>query len=721
MSHSKDKKTESKNFVDILNGDVVNSGFTTGVLSTALEGLSSARHDDRDAVGRVLATESFTGSDLAKVRTATATIESDIEASLKAANISVESYQKRAAAAAALYGRDTVSFLRAELRAPSKDSTVIGGQVSKESFMRKGVSISTESYSEKDLRNYRRFSAIYNLQSVKQDAVSDAFFPLIIMDSLEIGVSAAITVTMVFSDTLRSMAGSVAQFRRVNIVKGFRDSKVLENNIVKVVPVYRDSGAGTSNVHFADPTLITPAEKSLGLGTKVLTAPIAKGTKIDLLGISQRKEMLAAGFSNFTDTLSFAGRLENVYVKLGEEAFRLDVYSVPGSIYTPTYIGDDRQLNLIMHTTSVQLSAGTLTANGEESAEQFIKDYNLRLGVRVSSTILTDRGTMDIEGGALELVGATDAEGKPVTAAVEKQLREFVAKGEVIAFDIEQWFENENLRHQGQLFEEKTYLLTLPVPYQSPMTIYKSTFDSENMEEHVGTLVAATSMRMSVSAVRELERASATLKNFKNILDEEGSAPDLDVIGAYIIKPTWLGGEFSVLDMVDSTASANRPDDLEAAIKELLHTFAIELVEKSEYIQAGRLITGNQDFKPELVVAVSQRMSGYLPTEFERGGYKFTVVSSLLEEFDDQIYMAFRNSTSNDGGKNLDPMNFGNTIWAPELLSNMPRDLNGQTSQMLTMMPRWKHNWNNPAIVDIKLTGLDTIYKKIPIETRPFK
>lgn len=695
------------------------NGVSVHQLSAALVGLSSEKHDAGAFTTRSFAKESFTGSDLAALQKTTNSIEADIETSLKVANISAEGYQKRAASAAAFLGRDLLGFLNADITntLPGK----LTSEVSKESFTRKGISVAKETYSNDDIRNYRRFSSIYNLQSVKQDPVSDAFFPMIIMDSLEIGVSASVTVTMVFNDVLRSMAGSLAQFRRVNIVKGFRHSDVLENEIIRVVPVYRDSGAAVNTKHFADPTLIAPAEKSLGLGVKVLTAPIAAGAKIDLAGISQRKEMLANGFSNFTDTLSFAGRLENVYVQVGDEAFRINVYSVPDSIYTPTYTGDDRKLNLTFHTTSAQLPAGSLNANGEEASEQLIKDYNIRLGFNVSSTILTDRGVLTIEGNHVEVIGATDKEGVPVTAAVLSQIEAVFKDSKAIAFDVEQHFENKNLRHIGQLFEEKTYLLTVPVPYVSPMTIYQSTFDSANMENHVGTLIAATSMRMSVSALRELERASTTLKDFKHILDEEGTAPELDVIGAYVIKPTWLGGEHSVLSMVDSTSSANRKDDLEAAIIELIHTYGIELVEQSEYIQAGRLITGNLDFKPEFIVAVSQRMSGYLPETFERGGYKFTVVASLLEEFDNKIYVSFRNTNSNEGGKALDPLNFGNTIWAPELLSNMPRDLNGQTSQMLTVMPRFKHNWNLPALIDLTLTGLDTIYNKIAIEFKEQK
>ena len=684
-------------------------------ISRKLDELATSRFDNANIGKNVIALEGANEVDIKGI----AAFESDIESVIENANeqlgFGLENYQIEAGAFAGLVATNPREFFTASLKDLPKGSIQLDQTFEGASFNR--LEISTESYSEDDIRTNRKYSVIYNLLASKQDDFGNAFFPVINLEPMETGISAEINVTLVYNDLVRGANGAAAAFNRQNVIRAYRNPEVLDTKFTKIWPVVRDSGAQINTNRFVDAALVAPREERVGPGVKVLTAPLKIGeSNIDLIGISQRDEMLNVGLANHTDTLGPSVRLEEIFVKIGDDVIAINVYNTPGSIFTPTYIGDSRKLNLLFDTDSIVIRRGTKNVKGEELSNPLLAENDVRIALSVQGTVLLDKALISTNAGTVSLVGAVDKDNKRLEEAQLKALEDLLLDAEVIGYTPEAYFENLNLRQNGQLVEEKTFLLNVPVPFQSPLSVYQTTYKgAEGMDSKVSTLISLSSVRMSNQAVARIKQAADVLRNYVRIQDDEGTDPQIDPIGAFYMLPYFREAEISIDDILDGTASGNRKEDIVGALTEVVMSYAIDLIEGSEYTQTGIKLTGNPGFVPKVIIGTSLKLAAYLPEEFTYGKYTFKVVSSLNEEMDNKIYISFQNSSSSDGGHTLDPLNFGNLIWGPELVSNLPRTINGATSQILVVSPRWLHVWNCPALVDLTITDIEKVALKTTI------
>lgn len=699
--------TETQGKVDTVEG-----------LSSRLSSLTTDRFHQPDLAKSVIATENFDDQTVNSLRVAANDITHELDnLLLESGEAAFENYQKDSARIAGIYSNDPKSFYGSALRPMTSGDVELNQGSSKLGLKRDKVSL--ESYSDENIRTNRKYSVIYNLLATKQDDFGNAFFPVINLDSMETGIEMSVNVSLVYRDFVRALSGVTAAFNRQNTLRAYRKPEVLEQTHTRIWPVVRTEGSGKNVDMFVDAADVKHGVEDIGAGISVPTAPLKMGLKeFDLIGISQRDEMLNAGMANHTDTLGPSVRLQDIFVKIGGTTVKINVYNTTNSIFTATKIGDSLKLNLAFDTTSLIIKQGVKDANGDVIANATIADNNIRLGVSITGTVFLDQAKLNVNSTALTFISATDKEGKPVTKAVHDDIQALVDDAEVIGHITEAFFSNDNLRQQGQLVESKTFLLTVPVPFQSPMSVYASTFRKEDLDGQVAELISLTAVRMSNQAVARIEQASNALRNYVKIADSEGSYPEIDPIGSYYLIPYHYEDEISINQILDGTASANRKEDIEGALIQIVLRQALDMVEQSEYTQAGIKLTGNPGFKPKVIIGTSVKIATYLPEKFSYGAFDFEVVTSLNEGLDNKLYMSFQNTKSTDGARKPDPLNFGNLIWAPELISNMPRTLRGQTSQMLTVMPRWLHIWNCPALVDLTITDLEKVAEKVTYFTK---
>lgn len=632
------------------------------------------------------------------------------------AGFSFEGYQVDAGVIGGIIAADPNTLVSSKLR---KDA---GAKVLNQAAGVEGPTgrqFSMESYNESDIRSFQKSSVIFNLQASAQTPFAKMFFEPIIVDPMEAGLTFPITLTMVFNEYMHSTDGSAVKPGRRNVVRGFVNPKILENKLTALVPVYRDSEKGNNTKYFVDKALVAPRQESLGGGIVVNTAPLKVDEEVNLIGISQTNRSLNSGIEGYTTTIAPAVRLRSVFVKFGDEAYEIPTYDLPGSVFAPAQQGDTRRVELALDTTSAVIKAETLLVNGEKpTVNAKFWDYNIRLAFFISGYVILDRGQTRITKSATRLVSVTDQNDKPVSKEVFEELQAVIDQGEIFGYVLDASRENLDLRQNGLIIESKSRNMMVTVPYRHPISALASTYEGQiDTDKSLTDIVALHNMAADGHAVERLFEVAHTLKNYTSIADDQGDYPELECVGAMVgVIPTWFEDSISAAKIVDGTRSANRAEDIKGAFLEYIHTVAMHLIEKSEYIAVAKALTGNEGFKPTIIVGTDIVIHSYLTnkfgTDFEREEYDIRFEKSVNQDVRGKIFISISNPVQGSATA-LNPLGFGNYLYSPELVSNLNKSVDGQTSRYLTVTPRYLHVWNLPILAVITVTDIAELSQKL--------
>lgn len=633
------------------------------------------------------------------------------------AGFSFEEYQIDAGVIAGIISADPKTLVQSKLRVPEHRGTLnqaagIDGPL--------GRQFSMESYNEADIRSFQKSSVIFNLQASAQTPFAKMFYEPILLDPTEAGLTFPITLTLVFNEYMHSTDGSAVKPGRRNVVRGFVNPKILENKLTALVPVVRDSEKGNNTKYFVDPALVAPRQESLGGGIVVNTAPLKVDEEVNLIGISQTNRALNSGIAGFTTTIAPAIRLRSVYAKFGGEVYEIPTYDLPGSVFAPAQQGDSRRVELTLDTRSAVIKAETLLENGEKPTENAdLWDYNIRIGFFLTGYVVLDRGATRIGKSITQLVSVTDQNNKPVSKEVQEKIAAIVDAGEIIGYVLDASSENLDLRQNGLLIESKTHNMMVTVPYRHPISSVTSTYEGQtDTDKSLTDLVALHNMAADGAAVERLFEVADTLRNYTAIPDDQGDFPMLECVGALAgIIPTYYEDQISAASLVDGTRSANRAEDIKAALLEYIHVIAMNLIEKSEYIAVAKALTGNDKFKPTIIVGTDivlhSYLSGKFGCEFEREEYDIKFEKTVNQDVRGKIFISMSHAAEGNS-TTLNPLGFGNYIYSPELVSNLNKSVDGQHSRYLTVTPRYLHVWNLPILAVVTVTDVPELAQKLP-------
>jgi len=246
-----------------------------------------------------------------------------------------------------------------------------------------GSVLSTESFDGQSISNAMYFSIAYNLFAARQDELGETFYPTITIDPAMSGMTITTEVTSIYTNFQRSVTGAPdkQRFNKVTLAKAIYDNTLLGGDRNRVVPVSRNADA-------ANQANLLPALEHVDTttGTNVTTAPLAIGKSIGLLGISQTDAQLARGIMDAFDALDRTMNMQYVIVSLTKviaanpaavppvvgstvvEYFRVPVSMLPGSNFTYTTQGHDKDLQMTFDSTDVIFStSGTVMYNGAAS------------------------------------------------------------------------------------------------------------------------------------------------------------------------------------------------------------------------------------------------------------------------------------------------------------------------------------------------------------------
>ena len=705
----------------LLPGRKVTSFDPISDLASKISQISSSRSFNDEKIGQIaLATESLGTNEETMLVNVYNNIESSVKTIVQDFDLAIESHQLEAATLAGIFSTNPKATLSTKLRAPSADAIVVTSNVVDGYMERPGMAM--EAYDERENRNAQMQSIVYNLLASRQDNFCETFFPTIVINPSEVGITIGVKLFYVYNDFKRAVNGSLANYGRKSVIRAYADADILKNEQTKVVPVLRTGGGSDDNSAMFNADV--PAwSVQLGSNISVTTGALKVDQKVDLIGISQTNELLNSGLMGPSDSLDTFIKLENVYLKITDgthtDIIRLNVENIPAATFTYAPQGNYRRMILTMDSDGVVLDNKTKTIAG--SAPVLLPELatsKVRVQLAINGSVSLDKGDGLVSRGSLSLVTMRNAANQLITGASFDTLAAKIASAEVIGYTLQAYRANSNIRQRGQLLDSQTEYRVITVPYRSPMSVIMPVTGTGDDTSALQNLITATGIRVSNEGVGALLKAQAALASYNGVADANGELPEMSSIGHFYIKPIYFTEDIDLALNVDSLKSHERIKDIRAALVEKIRFYANEMYRQSEYQAAASVLTGNVGFKPTVVVGTDPVIYNYIMADGDLRTlgetFDIKVVSTLDSRVSGKVFLTFGvfDSTRNTS---INPLNFGNMLYSPEMTVTMPVSRDGQVSKELIVTPRFTHMVNLPVMTALNVTGLPEITGKATV------
>jgi len=582
--------------------------------------------------------------------------------------------------------------------------------------------LALEAYDERDNRNAAVFSIAYNMQASRQDEFGETLFPTIVVTPDQVGLSVTVRLMTVYNELYRQISGAIDQYAKKNIIRAIADPTILKNEMTRIIPVHR----AESTDKFVDGAIVAPRTISLE-GEDIVTAPLAVGKKLSLLGISQTDALLQSGVMDVTDSIEPSIQLQYVYVQVGTDVLKFDCSNLPLSEFVAATQNNYRVMQLNFETSSVLLNKDTINADGSALdaagplASLAANDLIVRLSLNLSGSVNIELGDTQVFGNMVDVFSVQNNAGETVSlsAAPANALVAAFAAAKVVGYELIAYRSNLNRRQRGQLIDTTYYTQVYNIMFRSPISaIHPVTMDGQTDASDLQALVTATRIRTSNAAVRALMDAANTLREYVDARDYVGVGPDTLGMGRFFVRPTYFEETVDMNDIVDSVKSHERAADIQAALVNKIRDYAYRMYRDSEYKAAADALAGGVAPVPTVIVATDPVLARYLTVTGDLrtlgGEFNVRVVSTLDRRVAGKIFLTFgvfdesRNTAPN-------PLNFGNMGWSPELTVVLPISRNGQISKELSVAPRFRHIINLPCLSVLQVTNVPDVTNKVAL------
>jgi len=713
---------------------------TSGLIGELRGSVSKLGLDNRKDISKLhLSTESMDSSSHSAAEAAAAsldeTVESCINLVLGAESATVTPAQRSAARRIAALAIDPVVGMEAIRTAKSPAAGSSAVSVSAEDM---GVIdavgdavLTTEAFDGQSTNNALYFSVAYNLASAKQDALGELFFPTLTIDPTQSGIAVSTQVTSLYQNVIRNNTGasSRAGFNKVTLAKAIYDNNLFGGDRNRVVPVNRPAAA--ANLLTALATVDNTS------GSPINTAPLVIGKTIGLLEISQTDAQLAKGAMDTSDALDRTVNLRHVIVSLTAnlvpagapagtaaapvtEYFRIPVHMFPGSNFTYTPSGHDKDLQLAFDSQDIVLdTAGAVTWNGTASAimASLPAGFKIRVHMKLTGDGNTQYGDVSVYSTVAALVDVLDPAGNVLPAAdpnftaINTVFNSLTVNG----YDLEAYTTNSNLRKEGRTVTIDNYEQLYSVPVRSGITVNVPVNSSGADDSALIAQIQTTGFRMSLEAVNTLVSFTDNL----GLMTANGTNTNVPTngVGRYHVNTFFNEQNLDLATIVDSESSATRVEDIRAAMVNRIRDIINVAYIQSTYNVVHDMMNGFGS-KVGVIIGTSSRMKSYLCADGSDtidigGNFVVKVADSANAMIGDSLYITFSNHMSSKRNTELDPISFGVNLWAPTIATDVAKTVNGATVRSYQTTPRFLHVVNLPIMIRMNVTNVAGVLGKL--------
>ena len=644
------------------------------------------------------------------------------------------SAQKNAATAAGILSGDPRAFLSQMLTFPKvsteENFSLISKDFAGDSVERRTYGL--EAYDDRENRNAAAYSIVYNMQASRQDDFGETFFPTIVVTPDNVGFDVVARLMSVYNDVQRNISGALTNFNKTNIIRAIANPYVIQNDLTRIIPVYRTQSAS----NFVASTIIPSYNYSLD-GQSIPTAPLATGVTFDLIALSQTDQLLASGIMDQTDSIDPDVTLTNVYFTVTSggttpttDIIQLNVENIPLSNFTYSTQNNYRVQTLNFNSTAPMITPSTTQVGGAALvtlASVAANGYTVRLNVALNGTCNIELGDTVVYGNNISVYQITDSSGNQVDLTTGNGLAivNLFQTAKIVGYDLRAYRTNMNRRQRGQIVDVTYYTQRYNVPLRSPITAVRPVNSVDQSDApYIQTLITATRVRLSNQAVTQLISSAQFLSQFvdsRSVLgDAEGdNDPDLLGIGRFYVRPVYSQETVDMAASIDSLTSSARAADIQAVLVNKIRDHAYRMYRDSEYMAAADALAGGKAPVPVVIVGTDPVLARYLTVTGDLrtlgGEFDVRIVSTLDSRVQGKIFITFgvfdenRNTTPN-------PLNFGNLAWSPELVMTVQITRNGAVSKETVVQPRFRFITNLPVLSVLQVINVPAVLNKNPIE-----
>jgi len=696
-------------------------------INDVLDKLRSSVKLDKDKAGLIAGTESVDQMMMPVVDEARSTLLADIDFALDSLSTGNEEIvftdaQKEAAKKVALLAVDPLATLKKYTTKGREDIDVAGESmtIDTRNFMDEFIPdqelmAGIESFDGQDVSSSLFFSIVYNTLSIKQDAVSELFYPIVVIDPNKMGATVTAKITNIMQAVKRDVTGRPVDFKKQSIVKQLNNTELFTLDANRLYPVYSTDTADK---------LVDEAgakrEVTVGDGIKITTAPIKAGTAVDLLGIAQNDELLSKGYMDETDALSGHLAIEALYFHVkGKDAgdneitelHKKEITGLP-AVFTYTPTGHHKDLQLDYKTDSLAWVGGNVT-KADGTPTQIVdlanlpQGYTVKLRINLKGDSNTQTAKTLVNMFEMEMVGLLDANGNAVSETDElyTKVKAIFDATTFAGYDIEAFATNSNARFRGKLLTTDVYTTVYTIPVRTKVREVTAVFQNGDDGDVAGLIgqIEFNKRALSKFGLLELNNTAAVLENLSEDTEAYG-------ISSKLVNKAFSRETVDLTTIVDSLKSGERVEDIKEALKLKIRNTAIDLYVRSNYNLAFETIYPN--VKPTVIIGVDTNIGRFVESfEDEVFNYKVAVSNDTL--INGKIFMSFGIMGANRN-KVADPLNFGVCFWSPEVVLTLQRQENGTIKQESISMPRFKHQTLMPILGMLEVTGVEEVSGKLP-------
>lgn len=563
-----------------------------------------------------------------------------------------------------------------------------------------------ENYNEKSQRDFRVVSVGYSLTAARQDAFGEAAYPTVVVNPTEGGVTQNLTYVAVMRDLYHQTSGAIYDTEEVNLVEAFRDPSILEDFSTAAIPVVNEQESNAK--YFIEESLEAPVEIETAHGAPLLTAPLRPNVKVDLIGISNRQQLIDGHYLDITDTLDPAMWLNSLRIRTAAGVVRFTVRRMPTAVFQPALQSDTRNANLNFMTEDLLLTPETTTVEGTALGD-IPAGYSVRLSVQMSGSVSLSKGTLYLSPSPVEVHRVYDEEGTQLslTGGAGAALVTALGDLEVVGYTLDARFTNTNRRNRGQLIQTRALQFRYPIPMHAPITLPMSTMDESGPGDVVKFLTAATNVRNSNNAVTRLLNYCAQLREVVGSGITRPKFGEVEGALSAVMRPTYRYASVDVGAAVDTVKSQERFKDVSESILNVVRSMMFTAYRDSNIQAAFQTISGNADERPKAVILTSTDIANYLMHSGDDrtlGAYlKYDIVATNNERMDNKIVVILTREKPVEN----DILNWGTFYYVPTIVADLPISRNGQISREIAAIPFNLHVNNIPFALEIDVVGLE--------------
>lgn len=590
--------------------------------------------------------------------------------------------------------------------------------------------IALEYFTEQSLDKHMAASFRFNMQAARQDHFSETIMPTIVADPTEAGLLIEIKKTMVHRAVRHAIKDEDNRpYNRRNILDGATDHTVLEDQAIAVVPYRLADGSNADE--FISEDLYQPREKEVG-DYSVPTAPLAFNKRHNLLRLSAHPGLVTSGVLDESDELNGRVELGELFFTVGKKGgkaedlqlLRIKTANRARSTFNKSQEGDGMEMSLNFTGSTFTLSGDTVDVdNAKILAADALgsNDYKLNFTVDVKNSLNLQTGVEKPMVSEVEIVGLQDEDGDKVGHES--------GKGKVIVDDIEikpvgytylATRSNANRRTKGLLIDSVVERERYKIQLGSPLTSRKP-IGREDNSQAIEDLITAARVRNSNQCVTKILNVTEVLRETVQSIGKgnQYEIPSIEGVGRHYVRPWYDEANINVNNLVSTLDSKDVDENLTSVILGIIREQVVRAIQESRFQPALEMLSGYTMTKPQVIVGTDVVIANWIERTADKrtlgDQFKYEVVTTNDNRWHGRIQWFFK---VGEGEGGLNPLNFGNHIWVPELITDTNLTRNEGTANEVTVQPRNTHIVNCPITGVVNVEGIhELINSRTPQST----